>query len=82
MAGFFWVVELNRNSERIPRSLLQGNLQLRPLRLFLQFLGGQHIHIRQIRSQVSAFVFAQNAHGQAYQGPQVHRMIAALKVFA
>ncbi len=54
---------------------------LKPICLFLQFLGRQHIHIRQIRSQVGSFVFAQNAHGQAYQGPQVHRMIAALKVF-
>ncbi len=50
--------------------------------LFLQFLGRQHIHIRQIRSQIFALIFPQNTHGQADQGPQVHRMIAALKMLA
>ena len=57
-------------------------VELRLLRLFLHFPGRQHIHIRQIRSQVGPLVFAQNAHGQTNQGPQVHRIIATFKVLA
>ena len=42
----------------------------------------QHVDIRQIFSQVFTLIFAQDAHGQANQGPQVNIVPAAFVMFA
>ena len=48
----------------------------------LLMLFSLYSEIRQIRSQILAFVLAQNAHGKAHEGPDVGHMIVTAIVSA